>query len=101
MTDANCAGSKNPLRILRSFNSGMYGRTVNLPACIASVPMRLRRIRSRLIEAFEAPAAWRRAVKARISAVVIVIRRRWPKKGVRCFFRRSATTRSERRRFVV
>jgi hypothetical protein len=63
--------------------------------------IRFRQIRSRLIVAFAAPAAWRRAVKARTSAVVIVSNRRWPKKGVRCFFTRSATTRSERRQFVV
>src|SRR5713101_8403580 len=60
----------------------------------------LSRIRSRLIEAFDAPAAWRRAVKARTSAVVIVSSRRCPKKGVRCFFNRSSTTRRDRRRFV-
>jgi hypothetical protein len=35
------------------------------------------------------------------SAVVIVISRRWPKTGVRCFVRRSLTMRTERRPFVV
>ena len=63
--------------------------------------MRLRRIRSRLIEAFAAPAAWRRAVKARASVVVFDISRRCVKKGVRCFANRSVTTRNERRRLVV
>ncbi len=41
-----------------------------------------------------------RAVKTRTSAVVIVSNRRWPKKGATCLANRSATTRSERRRFV-
>lgn len=69
---------------------------MSFPPCTANVNIRLRAIRSRLIEAFDAPAAWRCATNTRASAVPIAVMRRPPKNGLRCFSMRSVIVRSER-----